>query len=214
MEPASITFADGNQITCDSPAEKYRAFPLREARLATAPLFAFGGCVDSEGGIYCEPLDRRKERSTPNTNTTGREREPGGWLGQPEFISGKKGSSPAVGMVYTAEEKRGRMFGQITCEGEAVHAFVIGGENKKEQLTAEIKPVNTMASEYTATLTQKAGVQSPETLEGHPTKPLEALVNGQHWETVGIEATQRYTEVDVELPNHRPPFEVELKATP
>ena len=118
-------------------------------------------------------------------------------------------------MVYRAEEKRGRMFGQVTCEGEAVHAFVIGGQNKKEQLTAEIKPVNTMANEYTATLTQTGGVQGPATLEGRATKPLEALVNGH---TLGNRSASKpprcSTELNVERPNHFPPEEVELKATP
>ncbi len=219
-EPATITFADGYQITCDGEFETERSLPLLEARLTTAPWFVFAGCVDTEGG-ECRTTGAAGfgEIDTEKPFFDGARKEPGGWVGQPEFISGKKGPSPAVGIVYRAEEERGRMFQQVVCEGEAVHAFVIGGLNKKEQLTAQIKPVNTMAEEFTVTLSQSNGVQGPETLEGRATKPLEALVNGETWETVGIEIAEtlpggRFGVVNIERPNDVHTGEVELKATP
>ncbi len=118
-----------------------------------------------------------------------------------------------MGEVYQIE-KESVFFGQIVCEGEAVHAFTIGGEKRGEQLTTQITPVNTMSHEYTATLTQSAGVQGPETLESHATKPLYAEVNGNARETVGIEATMVFPEISIESPNSRNRHAVELKATP
>ena len=104
--------------------------------------------------------------------------------------------SPAVGIVYGAEEAWGRMWQQIACEGEAVHAFVIGGLNRKEALpAAEIKPVNTMTEAYTTTLTQKAGVQGPETLEGRADQAARGagrrpnMGNGRHRSNDGVPRT-------------------------
>ncbi len=213
--PVSIELANGYSITCGEGLLHETELLLRDATSTTAPEFVYGGCVNSEGGL-CTTTGAANEAEIDNNIAffKGENKEPGSWTGKPTFISGKKSSTPAVGIVYGAEEARGRMWQQIACEGEAVHAFVIGGLNKKEQLTAEIKPVNTMTEAYTTTLTQKAGVQGPETLEGRATKPLEALVNGQTWETVGIEATMVFPETIVESPNPYPPEEVELKATP
>ena len=58
-------------------------------------------------------------------------------------------------------------------------------------------------------------MQGPETLEGHATKPLEAFVNGQTWETVGFEGTMIFPKTEVEHPNDTAgEEEIELKATP
>ena len=54
----------------------------------------------------------------------------------------------------------------------------------------------------------------PKRLKVTQTKPLEAFVNGERWETVGFEATMVFPEVAIESPNSNPPKEVELKATP
>jgi hypothetical protein len=216
QSPVTITFKDGYQITCSGGlSEETYGFPLRTARSTTAPDFGFAGCVDSEGG-GCTTSGGGNEleiESLPEWEK-GEKKEPGSWKGEPKFISGKGGPTPVVGMVYQTEEPRGIFYGHIACEGEAVHAFTIGGEKRGEQLTSQITPVNTMTSEYTATLTQSGGVQGPETLEGHPTKPLYAEVNGNTRETIGIEGAMLFTSIIVESPNHKPPFEVELKATP
>ncbi len=213
--PVSIELASGYKITCGEGLAHETALPLRDATSTTAPDFVYEDCVNSEGG-HCTTTGAANEAEIDNNIAydAGQEKEPGSWIGKPQFISAKKGATPAVGMVYKAEEKRGRMWQQIACEGEAVHAFVIGGEKGGEELTTQITPVNTMTESYTATLSQKAGVQGPETLEGHATKPPQALVNGERWEAVGIEATMVLPQTLVERPNHFPPEEVELKATP
>jgi hypothetical protein len=181
----------------------------------TAPYFAYGDCVNSEGG-FCTTTGASEEGEIENeiAFVDGREKEPGSWTGKPTFVEGKHDSIPTVGMLYKTEESRGRFFEQIICEGEAVHAFIIGGKKRGEELTTEIKPVNTMTKEYTAILTQSEGVQLPAALEGRRTKPLEAFVNGERWETVGIEATMVFPEVSIESPNSKSLKEVELKATP
>ncbi len=216
--PVSIELASGYKITCGEGLLHETELLLRDATSTTAPEFVYGDCVNSEGGL-CTTTGAANAAEIDNNIAffKGENKEPGSWTGKPTFIEGKHGSMPAVGIVYTAEEKRGRMWQQIACEGEAVHAFVIGGEKGGEELTTQITPVNTMTESYTATLAQKAGVQGPETLEGHATKPLEALVNGEKWETVGFEATMVFPESLVESPNysHGPTGEeVELKATP
>ncbi len=214
--PVSIELASGYTITCGEGLLHQTEIPLSDATSARAPKFRFGDCVNSEGH-YCVTAGAAYEGEIDDETEfeKGLAKEPGSWTGKPTFISGKKGASPAVGMVYRAEEPRGRMWQQIVCEGEAVHAFVIGGKNRGEQLTTQITPVNTMTESYTATLTQSGGVQGPAALEGHATKPPEAFVNGERWEPVGIEATMVFPKSEVEPPNPFPPDEeVELKATP
>ena len=213
--PVSIELASGYSITCGEGLLHETALPLRDATLTTAPDFVYGRCVNSEGD-HCTTTGAANEAEIDDNiaYNDGQEKEPGSWTGKPTFIEGKHGSTPAVGMVYKTEESRGRFFQQIACEGEAVHAFIIGSDKHGEELTTEIKPVNTMTEEYTAILKQSGGVQLPEALEGHRTKPLEALVNGERWETVGIEATMLFPQSLVEPPNTFPPEEIELKATP
>ena len=214
QSPVSFTLASGYQITCSNGLRGETALPLREERLATAPDLIFTGCANSEGGSCLSAGFEEGKISEEFAYEKGNRREPGSWTGEPEFIEGKRGATPTVGIVYKTEEPRGRFFEEIACEGEAVHAFVIGGEKRGEELTTEIKPVNTMTDDYTAVMAQSNSVQLPAALEGHPTKPLEAFVNGQRWETVGIQATMVFPELDVELPNPRGLHEVELKATP
>jgi hypothetical protein len=215
--PVSIELKDGYSITCDTGLFPETQLPLRDATSTTAPRFAWGGCINSEGH-ECVTTGAATEAEIDDENAweKGLEKEPGSWTGKTAFIEGRRGATPAAGIVYKTEEPRGRFFQQIVCEGEAVHAFVIGGDKRGEELTTEIQPVNTMTEEYTAILKQSGGVQLPEALEGHPTKPLEALVNGERWETIGIEATMVFPETVVEPPNPHPfpPEEVELKATP
>ena len=213
--PVSIELASGYSITCGEGLLHETELLLRDATSTTAPLFAYGGCINSEGQV-CTTAGAANAGEIDDEGAffKGLEKEPGSWTGKPTFIEGKHGSTPAVGIVYKTEESRGRFFQQIVCEGEAVHAFIIGGDKRGEELTTEIKPVNTMTHEYTAMLTQRGGVQLPEALEAHSTKPLEALVNGERWETVGIEATMVFPEAAIESPNNNPPKEVELKATP
>jgi hypothetical protein len=213
--PVSIELKDGYSITCSTGLFPETQVPLRDATSTTAPHFAYGGCINSEGH-ECVTTGAATEDEINDENAweKGLEKEPGSWTGKTTFIEGRRGATPVAGIVYKTEEPRGRFFQQIVCEGEAVHAFVIGGDKRGEELTTEIQPVNTMTEEYTATLKQSGGVQLPEALEGRPTKPLEALVNGERWETIGIEATMVFPEITIESPNVRPPFEVELKATP
>jgi hypothetical protein len=213
--PVSIELKDGYSITCSTGLFPETEVPLRDATSTAAPDFAYGGCINSEGQ-ECVTTGAANEGEINDENAwrKGFEKEPGSWTGKTAFIEGKRGATPAAGIVYKTEEPRGRFFQQIVCEGEAVHAFVIGGDKRGEELTTEIQPVNTMTEEYTAILKQSGGVQLPEALEGRPTKPLEALVNGERWETIGIEATMVFQETVVERPNPFPPEEVELKATP
>ncbi len=212
--PVSFELASGYTITCGEGLLHETELPLGDATSTTAPLWNYGDCINSEGH-ECTTAGAATSAEIDDENAffKGYDHEPGSWTGKPQFISGKRGPTPAVGEVYQIE-KESAFFGQIVCEGEAVHAFTIGGEKRGEQLTTQITPVNTMTEEYTATLSQKAGVQGPETLEGHPTKPLYAEVNGNARETVGIEATMVFPEVDIESPNSKHPSEVELKATP
>ena len=213
--PVSIELASGYTITCGEGLLHETELLLRDATSTTAPLFVYGGCVNSEGSL-CSTTGSPNEAEINDENAffKGLRKEPGSWTGKATFIENKRGSSPAAGIVYKTEEPRGRFFQQIVCEGEAVHAFIIGGDKRGEELTTEITPVNTMTEEYTAILRQSGGVQLPEALEAHATKPLEALVNGERWETVGIEASMVFPETVVERPNPFPPEEVELKATP
>ncbi len=126
------------------------------------------------------------EINDENAFFKGLRKEPGSWMGKPTFIEGKRGSSPAVGIVYKTEESRGRFFQQIVCEGEAVHAFIIGGDKRGEELTTEIKPVNTMTEEYTAILKQSGGVQLPRSARRPPdeaargARQRRTLGNGRH----------------------------------
>ncbi len=203
--PVSIELKSGYSITCSDGLLHETELPLGDATSTGTPHFTYGGCINSEGHL-CTTAGAANEAEIADFASS--------WKGKPTFIEDKRGSIPTVGIVYKTVESRGRFFQQIVCEGEAVHAFIIGGDKRGEELTTEIKPVNTMSPEYTAILKQSGGVQLPEALEGHPTKPLEALVNGQTWETVGIEATMVFPETIVESPNHFPPEEVELKATP
>ena len=213
--PVSIELANGYTITCGEGLLHETELLLDDATLTTAPFFVYGGCVNSEGGVCTTAAAATAgEINDEKAFFKGLRKEPGSWKGKATFIEGKRGSSPTAGIVYKTEESRGRFFQQIVCEGEAVHAFIIGGDKRGEELTTEIKPVNTMTEEYTAILRQSGGVQLPAALEAHPTKPLEALVNGERWETVGIEATMVFPETVVERPNPFPPEEVELKATP
>jgi hypothetical protein len=213
--PVSIELKDGYSITCSTGLLPETEVMLRDATSTTAPDFAYGGCINSEGK-ECVTAGAANEAEINDENAwrKGFEKEPGSWTGKTMFIEGRRGSTPAAGIVYKTEEPRGRFFQQIVCEGEAVHAFVIGGDKRGEELTTEIQPVNTMTEEYTAILKQSGGVQLPEALERHATKPLEALVNGERWETIGIEATMVFPQITIELPNSREPHEVELKATP
>ena len=214
QSPVSFTLASGYQITCSNGLRAQTRFPLREARLTEAPDLIFTGCANSEGGVCLSAGFEEGEINEEFAYERGRDHEPGSWTGKPEFIEGKHGATPTVGIVYKTEEPRGRFFEEIACEGEAVHAFVIGGEKRGEELTTEIKPVNTMTHEYTAAMAQSNGIQLPAALEGRATKPLEALVNGVQWETVGIEATMLFNETESEPPNSTTNEELELKATP
>ncbi len=216
QSPVTIAFHDAYQITCSGGlSEETLGFPLWSARATTAPDFAFAGCFDSEGGsCFSAGAGDENEIENEPEYRKGKRDEPGSWVGEPKFISGKTGPNPAVGEVYKTEEKRGVFYEQIVCEG-TVHAFTIGGETKGEELTAQITPVNAMTSEITATLSQSGGVQGPAALEGRATKPLYAEVNGSTRETIGIEGALIFTEIPIlHQPNHSSPRELELKATP
>ena len=211
--PVSIELASGYKITCGNGLAPETEIPLGDSTSAKAPLWNWGGCINSEGHeCTTAGAATAAEINDENYFFKGYRKEPGSWTGKPEFISGKRGPTPTVGEVYQIEPG-GVFFGQIVCEGEAVHAFTIGGEKRGEQLTTQITPVNTMTKSYTATLAQSAGVQGPAALEGHATKPLYAEVNGNLRETVGIEGTMVFPEVNTENPNPGAE-EVELKATP
>jgi hypothetical protein len=157
-----------------------------------------------------------------SANENGREKANGepeygpSWNGAMTFIERRKTSSPAVGMVYTTQEKEQPFLQQLVCEdSEDIHAVKVGGHKRGEELVMPIEPVNEMSPSFTARFSQSGGVGQPASLEGKAVKPVEALVNAERWETVGFETTMLFpTEVYDNSAHNNNRKEFELKATP
>jgi hypothetical protein len=216
VDEATITLNDGTQIQCEGLVPETRIL-LNGAHLTTkAPYFEFSGCHTSQG--ECSTTDAIHLGGI-GSNTAWRhgiEEEPGTWTGTASFIEGRTSREPKVGIVYKTEHPRESFLAQIVCEGEGIRAIKVGGERSGEELTLAFTPVNAMSGSFTADLRQSGGVQLPSALEGRPTKPIEALVNAERWETIGFEATMAFPEVSAEFGsayNHKR-NELELKATP
>ena len=228
LQPVSettITFADGNRITCGPLADE-TLLPLTGPHGATvAPILTFDGCHEDASGGECHTLDARQpEEITLSTLAweNGVQKQEGNtaagpsWNGTMTFIEGKKTSSPVVGIVYRTQEKGEPFMQQLVCESEDIKAVKVGGVKAGEEIVMPIEPVNQMSPSFTAKLRQSAGVEQPTTLEGRAVKPLQALVNAERDETVAFETTMLFpTELYVGPVNHNyGREELELKATP
>jgi hypothetical protein len=231
LQPVSettLTFADGDKLTCGA-LESETSVPLTGPRGTTiAPDLAFPECRN-EADQECHSLDAAYPYTITLSDNAFRngdekaegETEYGGsWIGQLAYIEGKRTVEPSVGMVYKVElPKEHESFTvQINCEGgegERALSFVIGGHRSGEELTMPISPVNEMSPAFTTEFRQSGGVQLPASLEGHATKPIEALVDAERWEPIGIEATMLFpTELYNESAHNHKREELELKATP
>jgi hypothetical protein len=216
VDEATITLHNGQQIVCEGLAGETQIVLNGPHVTTKAPHFEFGGCHDSEG--ECHTTDTIVSAGIGDATAWyhGAEEEPGTWDGTTSFIEGKTNPSPVVGILYKTEHPREPFLQQIDCEGEAIHAIAVGGDKSGEELTVELSPVNTMSKAFTGDLRQSGGVQLPAALEGHATKPIEALVNAERWETIGFEATMlfpaTYAGFDNAYNDNRE--ELELKATP
>ncbi len=219
VDEATITLADGQKITCEGLVPETQVVLNGAHVTRAAPDFEFGGC--HTGAAYteettCHSTDTATFGGIGSNDEWRRlfEEETGEWTGTTTFIKGKDTAEPEAGIVYKTENPGERLLQQIVCEEGLT--LLVGGHKKGEQLTMGITPVNTMTHEYTATFRQSAGVQGPANLEGHATKPLQAQVNAGAWETIGLEATMAFPEVESEggsAYNHKR-NELELKATP
>jgi hypothetical protein len=225
VSETTITFADGQKISCGA-LQSETVIVLTGARTTTiAPDLTFGGCRDDSSHGECHTLDARyPEEITASTSAweNGLEKSRGepeygpSWNGTMTYIEGKQTSHPVVGIVYKTQEKHQPFLQQLVCEESEIHGVKIGGHKIGEELTLSISPLNTMSPSFTAGLRQSEGRQLPSALEGHSTKPVEALVDAERWETVGFETTMLFpTELYVGPVNHNHQREeLELKATP
>jgi hypothetical protein len=232
VQPVSemtLTFADGRRLTCEG-LEPEAEVPLTGPRgTAIAPDLSFPGC-HTEAGDACHSIDTRTSGTAITISAVawenGEEKADGeegygpSWLGKLAFVEGRRTTDPSVGMVYKVElPKEHQTFtAQINCEageGEQVLSFVIGGHRGGEELTMPITPVNEMSPSFTTEFRQAGGVQQPASLEGHATKPIEALVAAERWEPIGIEATMLFpAEIYEHNAHDHTRHELELKATP
>ena len=182
----------GNTITCQALEEQSR-LSVGTPRDPT-PNLNFADC-EAPGGVgKCFSSDAEYEGQITTYGETENERSKEGswWSGAAQYIEGKKTLSPTVALVYQTTPEDSRFFQQIVCEAGPVNALLLGGHKKGEQLIGQITPLDTMTANYTVKLSQAGGVQLPATLEGRATKPLEALVNANTWEPIGIEATMLF----------------------
>jgi hypothetical protein len=226
VSETTITFADGDRITCEALHPETKIVLTGAHGTAIAPDLAFRGCHDDSSGGECRTLDGRSTGEITASvvafvngveKANGEEEEGPSWNGTMTFIEGKKTSNPVVGMVYKTQEKGQPFLQQLVCEdSEDIHAVHVGGHKNGEQIVMPIEPVNQMSPSFTAKFSQSGGAEQPASLEGKPVKPLEAEVNAERWETVGFETTMLFpTELYVGPVNHNnQPEELELKATP
>jgi hypothetical protein len=216
VNEATITLANGQEIKCEGLFPGTQIVLNGPHVITKAPYFEVDGCHTSEGECHSTDTLAFAGIGSKTAWRNGIEDEPGTWKGTMSYIEGKKSANPVMGIVYKTEHPREPFLAQIVCEGEAIHGLAVGGKKSGEELTTELTPVNVMSGSFTADLRQSGGVQLPSALEGRPTKPIEALVNAERWETVGFEATMLFPEVDAEFGsayNHKRD-EFELKATP
>ena len=229
LQPVSettITFADGNRITCEQLRVETLVPLTGPHRTTVAPHLAFDGCHENSSGHECDTTDASTpEEITLSTSAfeNGAEKQEGNtaagpsWNGTMTFIEGKRTSSPVVGIVYRTQEKGEPFMQQLVCEeSEDIKAVKVGGVKPGEEIVMPIEPVNQMSPSFTAKLRQSGGVEQPASLEGKAVKPLQALVNAERDETVAFEATMLFpTELYVGPINHNHKREeLELKATP
>jgi hypothetical protein len=216
VSETSVTLAGGQKIACGPliPETQIRFNGFHAT--GEAPLLAFQGCKD-EQGKECHTTDGAfpGEIDTTTAWEHGKEHEEGSWTGTTTFVEGKGTSDPVVGIVYKTSGKRERFLQQLVCEESEIHAISVGGHKSGEELVVGITPVNRMSPSFTAGLRQSEGRQLPTALEGHATKPIEALVNAERWETIGVETTMLFP--DMYIGHENPNFErheLELRATP
>lgn len=210
----TVTFADGEKITCVIPLEEESQIRLNGAHVTTeAPLFEFSQCHDQQGRECYEQGAIRGEDalSTGTPFERGREQEEGTWTGTASFIADKNGPEPVVGIVYRTEHPLEPLMTPIYCETEGTEPLTItvGGHKPKEALTTTVTPVNVMSSSFTAKL--------GPSIQAKGTKPLQATINLGPWQAVSYETTMLFTKIYIGLENRRAgevEKTLELKATP
>ncbi len=221
----TITFHDGQKISCGALRSGTEIVLTGAHKTTIAPHLAFEGCVDDLSGGECHTLDARSGGEITISTAAWRngvekaegETEYGpSWNGTMTYIEGKRTSNPVVGIVYKTQEKHQTFLQQLVCEGSEIHGAVVGGHKSGEELTLSVSPVNMMSPSFTAGMRESEGTQLPAAFEGHPAKPVEALVNAERWETVGFETTMLFpNELYVGRGNPNDGRkELELKATP
>ncbi len=205
LQPVSemtITLGGGGQrITCGALAPESLIVLTGAHVTVIAPDLAFRECVGEQGG-ECHTLDAKFAgeivlgEAQAEVKPEGEEEFGASWTGTMTYIEGKRTSNPVVGIVYRTEGKRGRFLQQLVCEESEIRALAVGGHKAGEELTFSIGPVNTMSPSFTSGLRQSEGRQLPVALDGHskpvPTRPVEALVNAERWETIGFETTMLF----------------------
>jgi hypothetical protein len=208
---STITLASGLTITChqENGDDRFYLGGGSGGHTVGTPLIEFRECFDNQPGEEkaCHTTDASNVEEVWNRTAYAdwREQESGAWLGSMVFIEGKNTFEPKVALEWKTEEPRGRFFQQLVCLNG--YTIIIGGGARNEALGAQIEPLNQMSGSFTTHL-------SPTLPAVKGTKPLEAEVNTGTWESIGIEATLTFTEVDPYSGNiNHQDKELELKAT-